>query len=118
MGRQTQQYEQKLDDIKKAYNKQFNEETRQKTEGVCLRDGNDGQKLPLYEERKITDLQVLEEVLGPLSLQRKYTGFRTVAGQMTVIVAVNSPVRLVYDECDSSLQLQFTVSPILEESCV
>ena len=32
---------------------------------------------------------------------------------MAVLVAVNAPVRLIYDECDQSLQIHFSVSPII-----
>ena len=35
---------------------------------------------------------------------------------MTVVVAVNSPLRLVYDESDQSLQFHFSVSPTIEEN--
>lgn len=60
-------------------------------------------------------MKALGDVLGPLSLQRKYAGFRSVAGQTTVIVSVNSPVRLVYDESDQSLQFNFSVSPSIDD---
>lgn len=110
-----QKYEERLNQIKRRYNEQFNEENCKKREGVRDIELIDGQRLPLYESRKITDLKALGDVLGPLSLQRKYAGFRSVAGQTTVIVSVNSPVRLVYDESDQSLQFNFSVSPSIDD---
>ena len=111
-----QNYEEKLNDVKRIYNKQFNEESKKKMEGVIEIYKNQEQKLPLYEERKISDLKALESILGPLSLQRRYAGIRTILGQSTVIVKVNSPIRLIFDESDNSLQLQFSISPFLEET--
>ena len=63
--------------------------------------------MPLYEERTITDLQRLEEILGPVSLKRTYAGYRTTAGQIPVVVGVNAPVRVIYDEADKSAMFHF-----------
>ena len=67
--------------------------------------------MPLYEVRTITDLQRLEEILGPVSLKRTYAGYRTTAGQIPVVVGVNAPVRVIYDEADKSAMFHFSVSP-------
>ncbi|KAK8825692.1 hypothetical protein WA577_000862 [Blastocystis sp. JDR] len=54
------EFDEKLLDIKRKYNQQFAEESKKKESG----------SMPLYEERTITDLQRLEEILGPVSLKR------------------------------------------------
>jgi hypothetical protein len=60
----------------------------------------------------ITDLKELEAMLGPMSLRRSFSGYRTVAGQIPVTMEVIPPLRLVYDEVDESLQFKFSVSSI------
>lgn len=70
--------------------------------------------MPLYEERTITDLKRLEEILGPVSLQRTFAGYLTTAGQISLVVGVNPPVRVIYDEADRSAVFHFSVSPIRE----
>ena len=51
-------------------------------------------------------------MLGPMSLRRSFSGYRTVAGQIPVTMEVIPPLRLVYDEVDESLQFKFSVSSI------
>ena len=58
----------------------------------------------------ITDLSELEAILGPMSLRRTFSGYRTVAGQIPVVVEVAPPLKLIYDESDQSLQFHFYVS--------
>ena len=58
----------------------------------------------------MTDLDSFEAFLGPMSLRRTFTGFRTVAGQIPVVVIVNPPIRLIFDESDNSLEFRFSTS--------
>ena len=60
----------------------------------------------------MTDLDSFEAFLGPMSLRRTYTGFRTIAGQIPVVVTVNPPIRLIFDESDNSLEFRFSTSPL------
>ncbi|KAK8794507.1 hypothetical protein WA171_003629 [Blastocystis sp. BT1] len=95
-----EQYERQLEKVKKVYNKEFCQNEEKKKMG----------NLPLYESRTITDLSELEAILGPMSLRRTFSGYRTVAGQIPVVVEVYPPLKLVYDESDQSLQFHFSVS--------
>lgn len=49
-----------------------------------------------------------------MSLRRTFAGYRTIAGQIPVVVAVNSPIHLIFDELDKTLEFRFSASPINE----
>ena len=66
----------------------------------------------------MTDLDSFEAFLGPMSLRRTFAGFRTVAGQTPLVVAVIPPIRLIFDESDNSLEFRFSTSPLNDFSTV
>ena len=49
-----------------------------------------------------------------MSLRRTFAGYRTIAGQIPVVVAVNSPIHLIFDELEKTLEFRFSASPINE----